>query len=639
MANVTQPVIQINEGKVGVGTYTPNARLSVQSTGNGTHLTLRSAYVAGGNANIFEVGEVGSDGFVNVNDANGAIVSHISGYSNTPTYLLSKVGIGTTSIPAIAQFLVVGAIVSRPPGVNDYFSYLKSNWASDGAFELGIDGAGTSHKFITSSGYYNGTGLNLWTSDQKRLVIDSAGSIGINETSPAAKLHIKYGASGATRWLSNESLILESNGTNTLNFLSTDAAENYIMMSNPTSATSGYIQFTNTGSAWNINGTSTQVTNKLILYGSVASGVLSSKITFKNGIYETASIQSIIGAGQLNRGELGFYTNNGAAEYLGMYINRVQQVGIGTTSISGKMQVGDIMATNTLTIGGWYGAGGGTLAFRTGYVPNAAYIWDTAQITATDDGNFNGRIEFKTSTVGRATPDIKMVLKATGILGIGVTGPSSYTKLHVEGNRTLTRTTNSSWGQMGVANPNDGEVGIVFGAEGTGYPGHDSTYTRQWIIGLHPFGVGTDRWSITNKTLGANAAFTILENGDIGMSDTSPSYKLDVNGTIRATGDVIAYSDARVKDNVVTIENALDKVTQLRGVSYNRNDVEDKTTKIGVIAQEVLEVLPEVVQQDDEGKYSVAYGNMVGLLIEAIKEQDKKIERLEGLVELMLKNK
>jgi len=118
--------------------------------------------------------------------------------------------------------------------------------------------------------------------------------------------------------------------------------------------------------------------------------------------------------------------------------------------------------------------------------------------------------------------------------------------------------------------------------------------------------------------------------GDLGIGVTSPSYKLDVAGTIRATGDVIAYSDARVKDNVETIENALYKVNKLRGVSYTRNDVEDKTTKIGVIAQEVLEVLPEVVQQDDEGKYSVAYGNMVGLLIESIKELKAEVDELKS---------
>jgi len=122
----------------------------------------------------------------------------------------------------------------------------------------------------------------------------------------------------------------------------------------------------------------------------------------------------------------------------------------------------------------------------------------------------------------------------------------------------------------------------------------------------------------------------IETGGNVGIGDPTPSYKLDVTGTIRATGDVIAFSDARVKDNVVTIDNALDKVNKLRGVTYTRNDIEDKQTKMGVIAQEVLEVIPEVVQQDDKGNYSVAYGNMNGLLIEAIKELKAEIEELKS---------
>jgi hypothetical protein len=118
--------------------------------------------------------------------------------------------------------------------------------------------------------------------------------------------------------------------------------------------------------------------------------------------------------------------------------------------------------------------------------------------------------------------------------------------------------------------------------------------------------------------------------GFTAIGKTSAAYTLDVDGTIRATGDVIAYSDARVKDNIKTIDNALEKTTKLRGVSYTRNDIEDKSTKIGVIAQEVLEVLPEVVSKDDEGKYSVSYGNIVGVLIEAIKELEARVKELEN---------
>ena len=118
--------------------------------------------------------------------------------------------------------------------------------------------------------------------------------------------------------------------------------------------------------------------------------------------------------------------------------------------------------------------------------------------------------------------------------------------------------------------------------------------------------------------------------GNVGIGYGTTSYKLDVNGTIRATADVIAYSDARVKENVKTVEKALEKVQSLRGVTYTRKDIDDKSEKVGVIAQEVLEVLPQVVSQDSEGQYSVAYGNMVGVLIEAIKELKAEIDILKN---------
>ena len=129
-----------------------------------------------------------------------------------------------------------------------------------------------------------------------------------------------------------------------------------------------------------------------------------------------------------------------------------------------------------------------------------------------------------------------------------------------------------------------------------------------------------------------NGYVAILKGG------TDASYHLDVGGTIRATSDVIAFSDRRVKENIVTIDNALEKVTKLRGVSYNRKDIKDKSTKVGVIAQEVLEVLPEVVTKDNDDKYSVAYGNMAGVFIEAIKDLKTEIDNLKQEIKTLKNN-
>jgi hypothetical protein len=101
-------------------------------------------------------------------------------------------------------------------------------------------------------------------------------------------------------------------------------------------------------------------------------------------------------------------------------------------------------------------------------------------------------------------------------------------------------------------------------------------------------------------------------------------------GDLTTNGNVTAYSDEKLKDNIKTIENALEKVLQIRGVSYVRKDLECKDRRyIGVIAQEVEKVLPEVVDKDDSGNMTIAYGNMIGLLIEAIKDLKNSINKLE----------
>lgn len=115
-----------------------------------------------------------------------------------------------------------------------------------------------------------------------------------------------------------------------------------------------------------------------------------------------------------------------------------------------------------------------------------------------------------------------------------------------------------------------------------------------------------------------------------GWSASTNRLQMDMSGNLTMAGDVTAFSDARVKENVVTVDNALSKLLALRGVYYNRTDSDDKRTKLGVIAQEILKVIPEVVNQDNDGMYNVSYGNLAGLFIEAIKEQQAQIEELKA---------
>ena len=117
---------------------------------------------------------------------------------------------------------------------------------------------------------------------------------------------------------------------------------------------------------------------------------------------------------------------------------------------------------------------------------------------------------------------------------------------------------------------------------------------------------------------------TFLKNG-------TGTATLDAAGNLLVTGNVSGYSDERLKTDIKVIPQALAKVKQIRGVTFRRRDlVNDQQVHVGVIAQEVQAVQPELVQADPHGKLSVAYGNMVGLLIEAVKELSGEVESLKA---------
>jgi hypothetical protein len=104
------------------------------------------------------------------------------------------------------------------------------------------------------------------------------------------------------------------------------------------------------------------------------------------------------------------------------------------------------------------------------------------------------------------------------------------------------------------------------------------------------------------------------------------SVTFDNYGSITATGDISGLSDRNLKENIVPIENALDKVKQISGYTFNFKG--DTTKKTGVIAQEIQAVMPEAVGEQDDN-LTVAHGNLVGLLFSAINELQDEIAELK----------
>lgn len=123
---------------------------------------------------------------------------------------------------------------------------------------------------------------------------------------------------------------------------------------------------------------------------------------------------------------------------------------------------------------------------------------------------------------------------------------------------------------------------------------------------------------------------TMQVDGNVGIGTSTANYKLQVEGKIFASDTITAFSDRSMKTDIETFAFALDTVNMLRGVKYTRKDTGER--QVGVIAQEVLEILPEVVTTTPQG-LSVAYGNMIGVLIEAVKELSTTVETLKDEIE------
>jgi hypothetical protein len=248
----------------------------------------------------------------------------------------------------------------------------------------------------------------------------------------------------------------------------------------------------------------------------------------------------------------------------------------------------------------------------------------------------------KNGSVLQFVPNGNVYFNPTGNVSIGIAegGANSY-KFSVKGGGADLNGVRAGQ-DWHIAN----RAGIRLDSKGTSYPsdilfGHTAAANQSSWTGVY--------WAFSSRAASASNHFYVYRGSgqpspynseavlltytpqmQVGINKSSGiSYTLDVTGTIRATSDVIAFSDRRVKENIVTVDNALNKVAKLRGVNYTRKDIDDKSTKVGVIAQEVLDVLPEVVEKDDEGMYSVAYGNMAGVFIEAIKELKAEVDSLK----------
>ena len=125
----------------------------------------------------------------------------------------------------------------------------------------------------------------------------------------------------------------------------------------------------------------------------------------------------------------------------------------------------------------------------------------------------------------------------------------------------------------------------------------------------------------SQKVTTTSSGFSV--SGLMASTTASTTGNMTCGGAITATGDITAFSSEALKDDIKTIDNALDKVSNMRGVYYTK----DGEAGTGVIAEEIEKVLPEVVREGEHK--SVAYGNITGILIEAIKDLGDEVKKLK----------
>ena len=282
------------------------------------------------------------------------------------------------------------------------------------------------------------------------------------------------------------------------------------------------------------------------------------------------------------------------------------------------------------------------------------------QISFSDEGDYgriqswNGALSINPlgNSVGIKTTNPTHSLTVNGHIGIQQAGISKYHIGYHNGGLNFAETKEADYrlfledgGNVGVGTRNPLTALDIFKS---GYANLrlDGTLAGILILGdsnapesekyfyLGGYGDKLKIGTVSDLLLNYSTKFTMLRNGNVGIGLVSPSYRLDVGGTIR--GNNVAPSDVRIKKEINPIEKALERVNSLRGVNFRwQSEKESNGLQIGVIAQEVEAVFPEAVSTDEMGYKSVAYGRLVAPLIEAIKELKAENESLKERIELV----
>lgn len=352
-----------------------------------------------------------------------------------------------------------------------------------------------------------------------------------------------------------------------------------------------------------------------------------------NGLVSAGDYAILAGLNSQNSADfvLGTWSSSNA----GIKISKTGNVGIGVANPAFNLDVSKTMRASNLLLGTSTDTTRIISALDNNLPNNTTQYITFGKAAATND---QAEISFAYASAGSTTNRVSIGVfgspnhfnvLAGGNVGIGTASPSR--KLEVAGDGHFGGDVYVRSSNVSVSPTSDLNKGIFLIGNGV-----DGASTTSYNGGLESwFGLG-----FRCRTDGVTRFLHNTRNGDtymagnVGIGISSPLYQLHVTGMIYATDDVIAFSDKRLKSHIEPVTSALDKVKQLTGYTYNKvnthspQKITDKY--MGLIAQELEEVVPEVVCRDKDGFMSVAYGNLAALFVEAIKELSSKIDTLEA---------
>jgi hypothetical protein len=561
-----------------------------------------------------------------------------------------NIGIGTTSPGAKLQ-------IDGPAGTGSNGSTLITGYDSYG-HSLYIGSYAVQKRLAFN---HNGTAGNIFAYDygsgtaQNLVLQGPGGSVGIGTASPSARLHAFSSDTLNTMFVENNGGGGGTQGSLRVKVNATSGVRNILQLENGTSTVMLVRDDGNVGIGTTSPSTKVHIEDGSVFIGDVSAGFSTSvpssagaTVTAANGhrLFFDNSYNGTAGAGMPankivlhnNSFTCGFGIENTGVTYHSGDSHRFYSAA--TNSSSYGSLAFSVSSTNTIA---WTNTNGeGALKIQNSNAGSSAYSILRIGNNTTDAVIFLNS-SARTTDGGASTLTMRNDAGALRLQGAGATNtiflPGSSTNVGINtssprANLEITQTS-STTGMMLYSGSNDGGVNrIIFN--------HSDTTSNYQKVSIETQASGSGQagrgnFSIrvniandnTNVAAGDTRFFIHGTSGNVGIMTTSPSYPLHVSGDIYATGDVISFSDARLKSDVETITGALDKVSNMRGVYYT--NLNTQTRETGVIAQEIMDVLPEVVA--DRGEYlGVAYGNIVGVLIEAIKELKAKVTELENQI-------